>query len=96
MTVTAMTAFWLWWSKGIDKVMGIKIGWVALILIVTAGATHSVGAIALMSMAVIVLWLTRITKWSIWIILLTLGPATWNESWIRPRLISEGDNPFAV
>ncbi len=77
MTVTAMTAFWLWWSKGIDKVMGIKIGWVALILIVTAGATHSVGAIALMSMAVIVLWLTRITKWSIWIILLTLGPATW-------------------
>jgi hypothetical protein len=88
MTVTAMTAFWLWWSKSIDRVMGIKMGWVAFILIVTAAATHSVGAIALMSIAVLVLWLTRVTKWSIWIILLTLGPATW--IFVRTTSLWEG------
>jgi hypothetical protein len=77
MTTTAMTAFWLWWSKSFDRIMGIKMGWVALILIGTAAATHSVGAAALMSIALVVLWLTRVTKWSIWIILLTFGPPTW-------------------
>jgi hypothetical protein len=24
------------------------------------------------------------------------GPATVNESWIRPRLIGDGDNPFSA
>ena len=77
MSTAAMTAFWLWWSKAIDRVMRIKMGWVALILIGTAAACHSVGAIALMFIALGVLWLTRVTKWSIWIILLTLAPPTW-------------------
>ncbi len=77
MATTAMTAFWLWWSKSFDHIMGIKTGWVALILLVTAAATHSVGAIVLMGLALMVLWLTRVTRWSIWIILLTLGPPTW-------------------
>lgn len=77
MATTAMTAFWLWWSKSFDRIMGIKMGWVAVILIGTAAATHSVGAIGLMGIALVVLWLTRVTKWSIWIILLTLGPPTW-------------------
>jgi hypothetical protein len=77
MATTAMTAFWLWWSKSFYRVMKIKSGWAALALIVTAALCHSVGAIALMIIAVAVLWLTRVTKWSIWIILLTLGPPTW-------------------
>ncbi|MGD0540780.1 MAG: O-antigen ligase domain-containing protein [Tepidisphaeraceae bacterium] len=77
MTTAAMTAFWLWWSKAVDRVMHIKMGWVALILFGTAAATHSVGAIALMGIALTVLWLTRVTRWSIWIILLSFGPPTW-------------------
>jgi hypothetical protein len=77
MTTAAMTAFWLWWSKTFDKVMGIKISWVALVLLVTAAAMHSVGAIALMGLGLVVLWLTRVTRWSVWVILLTIGPPTW-------------------
>jgi hypothetical protein len=93
MTTAAMTAFWLWWSKTIDRVMGIKIGWAALVLLVTAAAMHSVGAIALMGLGLVVLWLTRVTRWSIWIILLTLAPPTW--IFVRTTDIWTGDDLVA-
>jgi hypothetical protein len=90
MAVTALTSFWLWWSKSFRRIMYMWPGFVALLLIVTAAATHSVGAVALMGIALVVLWLTRITKWSIWIILLALAPPTW--IYIRATNLWDGKN----
>jgi len=77
MTVSAMTAFWLWRCKVITKLFGIPMGWVCLVMIVTAAWDHSVGAIALMAGGLAVLWLSGVTRSSIWIIALTLVPPTW-------------------
>jgi len=77
LTTAAMTAFWLWRCKVIDQLMGIPMGWVCLLLVGTAAWSHSVGAVALMAVGLAVLWLTRITRSSIWIVALTLVPPTW-------------------
>ena len=77
MTTSAMTAFWLWRSKAVNKIMGIPMWLVCLILLATAAWDHSIGAAALMVVGVSVLWLTGYTRSSIWIVLLTLIPPTW-------------------
>jgi hypothetical protein len=77
MVTSAMTAFWLWRCKVVDKIMGIPMGWVCLVLLATAAWDHSVGAAALMVVGLSVLWLTGVTKSSIWIVVLTLAPPTW-------------------
>ncbi|MGD0389653.1 MAG: O-antigen ligase domain-containing protein [Tepidisphaeraceae bacterium] len=77
MVTTAMTAFWLWRCKVVDKIMGIPMWLVCLLLVGTAAWDHSVGAAALMAIGLTVLWLTEKTKSSIWIVILTLIPPTW-------------------
>jgi hypothetical protein len=77
MTTTAMTAFWLWRCKVLDKIMGIPMWLVCLLLVGTAAWDHSVGAAALMVVGLGVLWLTGVTRSSIWIVALTLIPPTW-------------------
>jgi hypothetical protein len=77
MVTSALIAFWLWRCKVVDKIMGIPMWLVCLLLLATAAWDHSVGAAALMVVGLTVLWLTGITKSSIWIVLLTLAPPTW-------------------
>jgi hypothetical protein len=77
MTGSAMTAVWLWYTKAVDKVMGIKIFWAAGILLVTALGAHSVGAMALLVIGLTVLWLGARTKWPIWALGLMLIPPAW-------------------
>jgi hypothetical protein len=75
MTTTAVTAFWLWWSKTTDRVMGIPMGWAVIALVGTAAACHSVGALFLLILGMAVLTLTRWTGSSFWIIALAMLPA---------------------
>ena len=84
MTAAALVSFWLWRCKVVDKVLGIKMGWATLILLLTAGADHSVGAIALLGIGIGVLLLTKVTKWSVWALLIALIPVVWMTVRIPP------------
>jgi hypothetical protein len=84
MSSAAVTAFWLWKTKVVPKVMGIKMGWVTLILVGTSLLDHSVGAVALMFLGMGVLWLTSITKTGAWALAIALIPLVWMAARIPP------------
>jgi len=90
MATTALTAFWLWWSKAVDKILGISMGWVSLLLVGTTSCLRSVGAEFLMLLGLLTLILIGSTKSKIWIILLTLIPPAWII--IRTTNIWDGQN----
>jgi hypothetical protein len=77
MTTASLTAFWLWYCGAVTKVLGIRIGWAATILILTSLWLRSVGAEILLLMGLGALMLSGSTKSRVWIMVLTLIPPIW-------------------
>jgi len=90
MAVSATTAFWLWRAKVVDRIFGIDIMWVFIILGITTLFLHSVGAAALMMVGLCALVLTGWSKSRVFLVLLTLIPPTWIT--IRTLNIWDGQN----
>jgi hypothetical protein len=74
MTMSAVLAFWMWMSGAPKKLMGIKMGWIAFALVVTAIFCKAMGAMFLMVCAIGLLSLTRWPKTRLPILLLLLAP----------------------
>jgi hypothetical protein len=77
MTNCAITACWLWWAGVKKSVLGLPMWLVVVLLVVTAGWLHSVGAAVLLVLGLIVSFLTSYTRSPVWIILLSLAPVTY-------------------
>jgi hypothetical protein len=55
MTVSALVAYWLWRTRACAAIGGISIRWVVAVLIATALAAKSTGAIALLAVGILLL-----------------------------------------
>jgi hypothetical protein len=77
MAVSAITSFWLWRAKVIDRILGIPIVWITLVLIGTTFWLHSIGAAVLMMIGLCALVMTSWSHSRIFLILLTLIPPSW-------------------
>jgi hypothetical protein len=90
MGTSALTAFWLWRAKAVNKIFGMTLGWITLILVGTTLCLHSLGAQSLMLIGLLFLSLTSYTKSRVWILLLTLIPPTWMT--VRTLNLWDGKN----
>jgi len=59
MGISALIAFWAWMTGSPKRLLGVPMGWIALLLIVTAVFCKAMGGIVLMSAGITALMMTR-------------------------------------
>ena len=76
MTNSTLICYQLWACGSVKTIRGIGLGKLLLAIIVTSVLCKSTGAIALLVVGIVTLWLTRLTRrsWAIWL-LLAVPPA---------------------
>ena len=75
MAITSLTGIWLWRTGSVKRLWNIPIGWLASALVVTAIMCRSLGALALLTLGVTVLFASKYTRSRLPLLALILLPA---------------------
>jgi hypothetical protein len=77
MAVSTLVAYWLWRTRAMQAVAGIRLGWAALALGVTTLLCRSAGAAVLLLAGILVLEGTRLLRTSLLVLALACAPAAY-------------------
>lgn len=77
MACGALAAYWLWRTRTVDRILGIRAGWAVALLLATNVLCKSIGALALLAAGIAVLEGSSRLRTSILIVVLSLAPAAY-------------------